>query len=190
MKVDPYVPAQERKRVLWEKVGNLLQMDPQEIAHIFFYVYWHSMEAKDFLRCVEKGKITKETILEHAKEIPARKEKTPEEQQECNAVAESLNESDRQNWELKKIIEIGDEVLGEDNKTFLSGGEYITKGKWYKIQEMMDTGNADFSVITSTNMKGERDWECPWGISVVRRNGQIIWDRWKDTPSAYKPTEA
>ena len=53
--------------------------------------------------------------------------------------------------------------------------------------ELKDDGNTNFTAITTTNMPEERNYEGAFGISVVRRNGEIIYDQWAGTDMAYAP---
>jgi hypothetical protein len=174
MKTDQYIPREERHRVFWAEVSQILEMSPEEAEHAFIHTHFVSMDAKNFLSCVKSGKITKATLekfhippLEHCQES----------QQVIEITNEVLDELDQQNYKLKQVIEIGDEILAEENRTFLSGGEYITKGEWYVVQELIDNGHIDFTAITSCNMPEERNYQGVWGISVVRRNGVVIFDR-------------
>ncbi|MGO8750595.1 MAG: hypothetical protein ACLQNE_31995 [Thermoguttaceae bacterium] len=181
MKTEPYIPLAQRQLAFWTKVSDILGIPPDDAREVYIQCWCSGMDSKDFLRCLETGRLTKEQVLERAQHM---KPKSPQgETDERSAVIDDIideihQEIDEENYRLKQIIEVGDEVLAGENKRFLTSGEYITAGKWYVVQHLHDQeGMTDFAVVTSTNIPGENNWENQFSIKVLRRQGQVIWRR-------------
>lgn len=188
MRTEPYIPAAERKRKLWSDASKLSGMTVEEIQELYIQIFFTSMEANAFVDLLRRKEITREQLMKYQSQMQPRIHtvRTEHDQGMCEAVEESLNNSDRKNYDCKQIIEVGDEVLAGETKTFcFSKKEYITKGEWYKVISLNDDGVASFCAVTETNIPGEQNWENVWGISVVRREGKIIWDRWEGTSLSY-----
>lgn len=189
MKVVPYISRAQRIATLWGEAAMLSGMPSEEIYELFIQIFFTSMDAGGFVYCLRSNQITQEQLRKYKKQMkpPPVRSQTFESNQERKAVADCMESIDQKSYECKKVIEVGDEILEKESKTFcFSKKEYITKGKWYTVMELRDTGVCSFTAITTTNLAGEQNWQSELGISVIRRNGKIIWDRWAGTELAHK----
>ena len=78
------------------------------------------------------------------------------------------------------MIEVGDEIVSTETKSYCgSNKQYLTKGKKYRITELDDRNElllGNFIATTKTDIKGERELVCNYGINSVWRNGVEIWN--------------
>jgi len=177
MKTKPYVTHAERAKVRWTKVGELLGVSPALAQEVFLQCFFRVMDPYDFQDWLETEQDAKEKILSRAKGITLPK---PMSAAESALSDEIIEEISRKNYDLKCLIEVGDEILAGSTETFLSGGEYITKGKWYRVlslEERPSDGLTDFTGTTTTNMPKERNFFGAHSVTVLRRNGKVIWNR-------------
>jgi hypothetical protein len=172
MKVDPYIPLSVRTKAAWKRAGEILGLHPVVVREGFLQDWFRVMESKTFFTLLESGEIKKEEF----DSVKFTDEQINEKQKIWDDALKESEDTDLMDYELKQLIEVGDEILSTDTKKFLSGGEYITTGKRYKIKELHDDGLTGFSAITSTNMKGERNWECVHGVRSLWRKGKEIWN--------------
>lgn len=179
METQPYITHAERAKARWTRVGELLGVSPDLAQEIFLQRFFTVMNSYDFQHWLETEQDAKEVVLSRAKGVTLPE---PMSAVESALSDEIIEEISRKNYDLKSLIEVGDEILAEDTKTFLSGSEYLTKGKWYQVlslEERPSDGLTDFTGITATNMPKERNFFGAHSVTVLRRNGKVIWNRKK-----------
>lgn len=181
MKREPqYVSRAQRSRDGWAATGALLGMPGEVAREIFIRHYWTGIDARDFHALVARGEFTRENILSRAGSVESVQAEMASRAKDDTISDEEIDSGDRLNFELKGVIEIGDEWEAGESASFLSGGEYITKGRRYRITDFADRGFGDFSVLVTTNFPApdNKHWVCAEGIRRVFRDGRLIWD-WK-----------
>jgi len=167
----PYEKSSVRKARLWKAAGESVNIHPVILREYYLDEYL-GCTASDFISLIKKGKIKIDP-----KDL---KTFTPEEildrESKSQKAAEDNDFCDLLTWRLKNLIEIGDYLVSDENKTFLSGGKYQTKGKKYKITDLKDEGGSNFGYVTTADIKGEKIWGSNYGVKSVWRKGKEIWN--------------
>lgn len=180
MKTQPYEKGSIRSKRAWEESAAIVGVHPVILRDVYIDRWCHAVQARNFLDCIkrnnEKGflETVKAECAEAAKDWTD--ERIAEKEAQSQEFAEERDFSDLMDYRLKQLIEVGDEIRAEETKTFLSGGEYLTKGKLYKIVELRDDGLCDFTAITRTNFEAEPNWSSIHGVRSLWRDGVEIWN--------------
>jgi uncharacterized protein (DUF1330 family) len=78
----------------------------------------------------------------------------------------------------RDTVQVGDYVNSSDDKTFLSGGQYLTKGKLYKVKQLdFREDTKSYCVVVDADIPDEIAWLSMTGLII--RDGIVIWN-WHD----------
>jgi hypothetical protein len=176
-----YVPLSERTAAMFEQAAGILAIDGPTLQALFLVDWIRTLRSKNFCELISSGSLKAEQVVKglDRPDIELYKKTVADESE--NALS---NARDRRSFELKKMIKIGDEIVAEETRTFLSGGEYITKGGRYPIISIDDQGYGDFTVRHKTNLPAPDDQTITnnCGIYFLYRAGKEIWswhEAWK-----------
>ncbi len=172
MKCDPYVPSSVTNKKAWDEVASILGLHPV-VARQVYLDRWYTMDKKDFFALVRNGEFTKkdfDVVKMTQEELDA------EYVSWCDAMKER-DFSDLMYYRLKQIIEVGDETVCNETKTYcFSGKQYQTQGKRYKIENLYDEGNSEFRYQTTTDLPTETNWGSFLGCKSIWRGDKEIWN--------------
>ena len=171
MTVEPYVPKSVRSKLAWEATAKILGVHPVVARQGYINRWAGCLSSREFHKLVAK----KEIVATNREFINTL---SPEELEErlANPCQES-DFGDRLNYICKSRIEVGDELVSADTKTFCFGGQqYQTKGNRYKVLSLTDDGPCDVAVVTESDIPGEKIWWSVHGIISIWRNGIEIYN--------------
>jgi hypothetical protein len=169
-----YEKSSVRSARAWAEAAAPLGVHPVILREFYFDKYCRGVQRRDFFSLLKRGGI-KPTAEDLATTM------TPEEIEAKALAQQKANEEndscDLLLWRLKQLVEVGDEVMSDETKTFtFSQAQYITQGKRYKITELKDDGGSEFGFISDTDIEGERNWGSAYGIKSLWRNGVEIYN--------------
>lgn len=186
MKCEPqYVSRSQRSREAWAKTAAKLRIPSDVAREVYLSRFCTGIDSRDFHQLVERGEFTRKIVMDGqtVKEVQdkiAAREADRIAKKRPSLTDEDLDNGDRLNFEVKGVLEIGDEWESDETKTYcFSSGEYITKGKRYEITGFKDEGFGSFTIVTKTNFPApdDRHWVSSHGVRRVFRAGKLIWDR-------------
>lgn len=179
MQCDPYEKRSVRSKRNWGEAAAHLGVHPAILREAYISRYFGPIQAKDFISIImrkdDKKFVTmvKETcaaIKWTEAEIAEKEEKTQE-------AMEDSDFADLMNYRLKLLIEIGDEWLSDETKTYtFSDTQYLTKGKRYTIQTLRDEGGSEFGLTTTTDLPKETNYTSVHACKSIWRDGKEIWN--------------
>lgn len=180
MRVRPYELRSVRNKLAWQDIATQLGLHITIVKEAYFSKWCTGVQAIDFISLVKKGEITREQIVEDGcdfMEMPI----AELDRREAEALKDSQDSdfSDLVSYRLKAIVQVGDEVVSEENKTFcFSQQQYQTQGKRYKIASLSDArgGLTEFTAITNADIVNESIHWSSYGIRSLWRNGKEIWN--------------
>ena len=171
MHVQPYIPPSARSKEAWQKIADYLGVHPV-VARLAWVDCFAGMELSTWMSMVLNGEM-KDLELSNpfTPEELERKQKSYEDAQEERLLSDTLH------YRQKMIVEVGDEVVSYEDKTFLSGARYQTQGKRYRITSLEDDGLTRFSATTLCDLKKEGPiYWSHYGIRSIWRDGVEIWN--------------
>jgi hypothetical protein len=180
MKVKPYIKASVRTKKAWDNLAKMLDLHCTIVREAYFNRWFTSVDFGDFINLIETGEITRDDVIEAGEdwmEIPVseldkmlvKKEKASLEN----------DDSDLLHYRCKQLIQLGDEIVSDETKTFcFSGKQYQTQGKRYKITSLDDkrAGLSGFTARTESDIEGEGIWWSSYGVKSLWRDGKEIWN--------------
>jgi hypothetical protein len=169
MKCEPYVPAVIRRKDVWDKLAEKLGLHPALVQEVYINHFFR-IGKRSFSDGVTCGEITAKDFEGHhlTDEIKAKYDEWVEHLPDQEI-------GDRVAHGLKSAIQLGDEVVCDETKTYcFSGKQYMTQGKRYKVIGLRDEGGLDFGVVTETDLPGEKNYGgCIWSLW---RDGKEVWN--------------
>jgi len=180
MKTEPvYISRKLRSQQAWARAGNAVRMNPDILRELYIHTWCAPIQARDFIKMLVDGEITRKQLLEHDSIAAAKKRfAAAEARRKKESSVMDTDDCDRINFACKAVIQIGDYWEAGETKTYLHGGAYITKGKKYKITSLKDEGFGEFSFTTTTNFPAPDNihYESCHGVRRLFRKGKLIWD--------------
>jgi hypothetical protein len=176
-----YVPLSVRTAAMFEQAAHILAIDGLTLQALFLVDWVPGLSSKVFCNQIKSGRLTTEQVVKGLDRPDIQTYKQHRTDETTNAMSDAI---DRHCFELKRVIKIGDQLVAGESRTFLSGGEHITKGGRYPIIAINDEGYGDFSVCHKTNLPAPDDgtWTNALGIKFLYRDGKEIWswyEAWK-----------
>ncbi len=179
MQVEPYELASVRIKRKWDDIASILKVHPVVLRTVYVERYFVGIDSKDFYRIIVKNSDS-DLILgikEACSKIKLSKQILAEKQMQWQETLEEENFIDLMHYRLKQLIEVGDEWVADETKTYcFSEKQYLTAGKRYKIILLQDEGGSEFGVQTETDLPGEINWTSVYGCKSIWRNGEEIWN--------------
>jgi hypothetical protein len=179
MKVKPYEKYSIRSTRRWKEAAAKLGLHHIILRKIFFD-YWWVLDASQFLDYIDSGRWDLQKTLNDHPLPTLTEEEIKTEEDRWKKAGEDNDFTDLMYYRLKKMVKVGDYFMSDETKTFLSGGEYLTAGKKYRIKELSDKrsdhGLVGFTAITTTNMRKEQHWCSHLGINSLWRGRKEIWN--------------
>jgi len=180
MNTEPYEKLSVRSRRLWSGLSEFTGLNEVALRAAFVSQWFGSCRASEWAGLIRSGKVSIAQITEAAHDrldALSVQEITKKQAMHERAMLDQ-DHCDLSQYRLKQIIRVGDEWVCNDTKTFLSGGEYLTAGKLYRILELSDTRDdmSEFSMITETNMPGERNYASNLSVMSLWRDGKEVWN--------------
>lgn len=175
MNVKPYIPSSERNRIAWENLSQILGVHPVIIREVYFKKWFTGVDIRDFMELVEEGEIKKDEFAG----VELTEEEIQKRQSKFEEHSKERDFSDYLNYFLKGLIQIGDEIVCSETKTYtFSGDQYLTQGKRYKIISLEDfrSNLSGFTAITETDLPGGQSYWSEYGIRSLWREGKEIWN--------------
>jgi hypothetical protein len=178
-----YVSNSLRSKVTWRATGAKLGIEPEEAKELYFETYFSGMSGSDFHDLVSRGEITLYELTRHVTlaKIRDKLEERRKSPRKIDSYLESptkMDTNDRLDYRLGLLLRVGDEVEALETMNYLSGGEYITKGKRYRIARITQNGGLhDWTLVTSTNLPEEVHYQGLCSLNNYYRNGILIWSR-------------
>jgi hypothetical protein len=178
MKVKPYEKYSIRSRRRWKEAADKLGIHTVILREIYWQVWFRGVEASYVLDQIISGEWDLQKVLNDEQMPVMTPEEIAEKDEKQLKAAEDEDFTDLMYYRLKKLIQVGDYVMCDESKTFLSGGEYVTAGKKYRIKELSDDrdGLTGFTAITTTNMRKEQHWLSHLGVNSLWRGRKEIWN--------------
>lgn len=175
MNCAPYKTLAERTKEGYREISKILGLHPVIIREVYFNRWFTGMDIRDFFALIKSGEIKREEFdgVQFTDEEIAKKQRT------WNKAVKDNEFSDQLSYQLKQLIEVGDETVCDETKTFcFSNKQYLTAGKKYKIIELNDKRDTltGFTAITNTDLEGERNWESNHSVRSLWRNNKEIWN--------------
>lgn len=172
---EPYIKLSIRQNTAWEKIAQKLGAPTQEVIDLYKASRYLG-EFKGFANRVHSGKLTLAGLRTSL--CRPTKTRTAEENKEFEDVIQSLDEIDLETWELRKLIRVGDELEATEDKYYLSGPQYLIKGKRYPIISLHEEGPVEFGGVTLCEMPlPEKLWFSNFGVRRLFRDGNLIWPK-------------
>ena len=187
MQVQPYEPKSVWLRRQWTAAADAIGVNPNVLRKVYIDRWFVGMDRKDFLRlCTSPNDIPKNdrggkkgfiaTIREECEKVDLSEE---EENRDIREAWIEADFSDLLWYRLKELIQIGDEFVSDETKTFFSSEQqYLTKGNRYKILTLRDEDGGEFGFTTETDIPGEINFTSNFSCQSIWRNGEEIWS-WK-----------
>lgn len=188
MNVKPYEKASVRNARVWKAAADKLGTHPSILSHVYIENYCVGIDSRDFIDlCTRPADREDSKFLAGVKEEIAACKMTPQECENKERETREFHEehtdfTDILDYRLKQLIQVGDEIVSNEDKTFcFSGEQYQTAGKRYKIKSLDDKREnlTGFHVTTTSNIKGETIGWCVHGIRSVWRKKKEIWNWWR-----------
>lgn len=180
MKCEPYEKSSIRLMRLWTEAAKKLNVAAIVLREVFLSRWWRCMEREDFFRYITNpGNDQKlfNSVVEECAKISWSPEEIDAKTKDWLRVLDEHQDSDIVHYRLKCLIEVGDEWLCEESKTYtFSEKQYLTAGKRYRIEALTDQGGFEFGFQSTTDLKGERHWESVFGCRSIWRGGKEIWN--------------
>lgn len=190
MKTLPYEKASVRSKRIWREAADKLGTHPAILKHVYIENYCVGIDCMDFIRLVTKptdGEDTKfiagvkENIVKAMPDWPlARCEEKERKDQEFQE--EHTDFTDLIDYRLKQLIQVGDEIVSNEDKTFcFSGKKYQSAGKRYRITSLDDRREnlTGFHAVTTSDIRGTTISWCVHGIRSVWRKKKEIFNWWQ-----------
>jgi hypothetical protein len=173
MKVEPYVPFSTRIKSEWNEVSSFLGLPPVVIRKAYMDRWCRGVSRRQFFDLVKRGEIAKAEF----DKVEMTQAEMDKEQAEWEESMRENDFCDLISYRLKQLIEVGDEVVADETKTYcFSQLQYQTKGKRYKITVLNDEPGSEFGYQTETDLEGERNWGSHLGCRSLWRDGKEIWN--------------
>jgi len=175
MNCAPYEPRSVRSERYWSNLSEKTGIHQTILrkAKLDLFV-WEASRFADML--LKEDLVANEPELFETgmsiEELDAKLEKS-------RAAAREHDDVDLMHYKLKQLVEVGDQFLNDETKTFLSGGEYLTAGKFYLIKTVSDSSDGvptEFSFTSTCNMAKETNWGSSLGIKSLWRGGKEVWN--------------
>ena len=152
--------------------------------------WYRSYQTNEFLAHLCSGEIPRDEVVKAAtdfmeipiSELDRREAEAFKDSQECDF-------GDLLNYRLKQLVQVGDEVVSEETKTFcFSGIQYQTQGKRYTIRELNDSrdGLTGFTALTNSDIPTDPIYWNNFGIRSLWRDGKELWNWHLDYLALFK----
>lgn len=185
MKTEPYETYADRHNRLWNKAANALGVNPTVLREVYIQNWFVGMQASDFLHYVQEGgkgrdKDWQKRVKEECDSLGWTPEQIAAKEAKSAEFEDDREFSNILNYRLKQLIEIGDEVVCDETKTYcFSEKQYLTKGQRYRILNLKDEGGANFGYQTTTDLEGEVNYGSNHGCRSLWRADKEIWNWWQ-----------
>jgi hypothetical protein len=176
-----YVPLSQRLADNLSKAAKVLGVDSITLEALRFTDWLTLGDTRTFCEQIIKGRLTGERVLKGVDRPEVQQWVEYLKSDENLSSSASNDQMDFMNFQLRQIIQVGDCIIADESRYFLSGGEYLTQGKIYEITTIHDRDLGDFSVYHKTNFPEPDDKAVTsvHGIKLVYREGVEIWSWWK-----------
>lgn len=177
MQTQPYEKYSIRSKRFWDEAANLAGCSTSILRNVYHQKYW-GLTGTEFVNSLKRKPERLEKLKQECQAVALTAQEIEDEQTLHKAPAEENDFDDLLQYRLKQLIQVGDEWLAQESKTFLSGPEYITKGKRYRITELDDRRQSlsEFSARTTTNFPEETNCIGNYGCNSLWRDGVEIWN--------------
>lgn len=182
MQCQPYETLMVRGARRWKEAADGLGVDPTVLQQVYFDHWWRTMQGDDFRYYMthEDGDQKFRTqVKAQCAELNLTAEAIAAQAKRQAEIWEEGNDCDEKSHRLKCIIEVGDEWMCDETKTYcFSGVQYLTAGKRYAILSLTDkhpTG-PEFSLTTATDLPGEINYISELSCMSIWRDGVEIWN--------------
>ena len=188
MNVKPYEKYSVRSPKMWKLAADKMGVHPVILRKLYVDRYCAPIAARDFIDLILKNKRNRDDqkfadrLVEELAEIKMTPEEIAAKEASSQEAAEAMDFCDELSYRLKQLIQVGDEIVSDENKDFcFSKKQYQTAGNRYKILNLLDNrdGLTDFTAITNADIKGQIWWNVH-GVQSVWRDGKEIWNWWRD----------
>jgi len=175
MNCQPYEPRSVRSERYWSNLSEKTGIHQTVLRKAKLdSCIWEASRFADML--LKEDLKTKEPELFETnmsiEELDAKLEKSRD-------AAREHDDMDLLHYKLKQLVEVGDQFLNDETKTYLSGGEYMTAGKFYLIKTVSDDSEGvptEFGFTSTCNMVKETNWGNSLGLKSLWRGGKEIWN--------------
>jgi len=181
MKTEPYIKISIIKNQQWRELANSIGLNFVIARKVYIDTFWRCIDFKDFCNIIKRGDsefIGK--IRDAASRLQLSEDDINEEYKLWQEALIEADFSDLINYRLKSLIEVGDEWLCDETKTYtFSGIQYLTKWKRYAITELYSDNCSEFSFRTKTDLPEETNYASVFSCKSIWRDGVEIWN-WYD----------
>lgn len=184
MQVEPYIPFSVRNTQKWNDAAADFGVHPVILFEAYIKRYFTGMDSVDFLNLLKRDSERKFVgeVREMCNALASifTAEQLVDKSAELLAAAIDNGFCDLMHYRLKQIIEVGDEWLCDESKTYcFSGKQYLTRGERYQITKLCDdrcSPLVGFTMTHTTDMPDNFNSASHYSCKSVWRNGSEIWN--------------